>query len=182
MKKRTSKQIFAETFLELSRELPIGKITVQKIVEESGLSLKTFYNHFSDKYSLMLYIEQMESDRLYAKLSEGNLTFHEYLRAGVEYYRKIKHFLSNAFQNTQGEDSYIKMHSEEACRSILAFIQKKNKLTEIPVEIVFTGRFYSSGLVASFFDYNFGKSDLTEEEFIRYCEEYIPENLKPYLL
>ena len=62
MKKRTSKQIFAETFLELSRELPIGKITVKKIVEESGLSLKTFYNHFSDKYSLMLYIEQMTRD------------------------------------------------------------------------------------------------------------------------
>lgn len=58
MKKRTSKQIFAETFLELSRELPIDKITVKKIVEESGLSLKTFYNHFSDKYSLMLYIEE----------------------------------------------------------------------------------------------------------------------------
>ena len=54
MKKRTSKQIFAETFLELSRELTIDKITVKKIVEESGLSLKTFYNHFPDKYSLML--------------------------------------------------------------------------------------------------------------------------------
>ena len=39
MKKRTSKQIFAETFLELSRELPIDKITVKKIIEESGLSL-----------------------------------------------------------------------------------------------------------------------------------------------
>ena len=42
MKKRTSKQIFAETFLDLSRELPVDKITVKKIVEESGLSLKTF--------------------------------------------------------------------------------------------------------------------------------------------
>ena len=35
MKKRTSKQIYAETFLELSRELTIDKITVKKIVEES---------------------------------------------------------------------------------------------------------------------------------------------------
>lgn len=182
MKKRTSKQIFAETFLELSRELPIDKITVKKIVEESGLSLKTFYNHFPDKYSLMLYIEQRESNRLHAKLSEGDLTFQEYLKEGIEYYRKIKHFLSNAFENTQGADSYAKMHAEEACRSILAFIQKKNNLTEIPANIVFAERFYANGLASSFFDYNFGENKLTEDEFIRYCVECIPEKLKPFFL
>ena len=182
MKKRTSKQIFAETFLELSRELPIDKITVKKIVEESGLSLKTFYNHFPDKYSLMLYIEQVESDRLHEKLAEGDMTFRDYLRAGVEYYREIKHFLSNAFENTQGADSFIKIHAEEACRSLLGLILKKNGLTEIPGDILFAERLYANGLVSSFYDYNFGKSNLTEEEFIRYCEECIPEKLKPYLL
>ncbi len=182
MKKRTSKQIFAETFLELSRELPVDKITVKKIIEESGLSLKTFYNHFPDKYSLMLYIEQMESGRLHAKLSEGDLTFKEYLRAGVEYYRKIKHFLLNAFENTHGSDSYAKMHAEEACRSILDFIKKKNDLTEIPADIVFAERFYANGLASSFFDYNFGDSKLSEDEFIRYCVECIPEKLRPFLL
>ena len=145
MKKRTSKQIFAETFLELSSELPIDKITIKKIVEESGLSLKTFYNHFTDKYSLMLYIEQIESNRLHEKLSDGDLTFQEYLREGIEYYQKIKHFLSNAFENTQGADSYTKMHVEEACRSLLAFVQKKNNLTEIPADIVFAERFYAKG-------------------------------------
>ena len=182
MKKRTSKQIFAETFLELSRELPVDKITVKKIVEESGLSLKTFYNHFPDKYSLMLYIEQMESGRLHTKLSEGDLTFHEYLRTGTEYYRKIKHFLSNAFENTQGADSYTRIHTEEACRSILDFIQTKNNLTEIPADIVFAERFYANGLASSFFDYNFGDSKLTEDKFICYCVECIPEKLRPFLL
>ena len=182
MKKRTSKQIFAETFLELSRELPIDKITVKKIVEESGLSLKTFYNHFPDKYSLMLYIEQMESNRPYAKLSECDLTCQEYRKEGIVYYRKIKHFLSNAFENTQGADSYAKMHAEEACRSILAFIQKKNDLKEIPADVVFAERFYANGLVSSFFDYNFGNNKLTEEEFICYCVECIPKKLRLYLL
>lgn len=182
MKKRTSKQIFAETILELSRELPIDKITVKKIVEESGLSLKTFYNHFPDKYSLMLYIEQRESSRLHAKLSDGALTFQEYLSEGIEYYRKIKHFLSNAFENTKGADSYAKMHAEEACRSILAFIQKKNDLTEIPADVVFAERFYANGLASSFFDYNFGENKLAEDEFIRYCIECIPEKLRPFLL
>ena len=182
MKKRTSKQIFAETFLELSRELTIDKITVKKIVEESGLSLKTFYNHFPDKYSLMLYIEQVESDRLREKLSEGDMTFYDYLRAGVEYYREIKHFLSNAFEDTQGADSFMKIHAEEACRSLLELILKKNGLTEIPADILFAERLYANGLVSSFYDYHFGKNDLTEEEFIRYCEECIPEKLRPYLL
>lgn len=182
MKKRTSKQIFAETFLELSYDLPIDKITVKKIVEESGLSLKTFYNHFRDKYSLMLYIEQRESSRLHEKLSDGDMTFQQYLSEGIESYRKIKHFLSNAFENTQGTDSYTKMHIEETCRSILAFIQKKNNLTEIPADVVFAERFYANGLASSFFDYYFGENNLTKDEFIRYCIECIPEKLKPFLL
>ena len=75
----------------------------------------------------------------------SGLTFQEYLREGIGYYRKIKHFLSNAFENTRGEDSYIKMHVEEACRSLLDFIQKKNALTEIPYDIVFAERFYAKG-------------------------------------
>ncbi len=143
------------------------------------MSLKTFYNHFPDKYSLMLYIEQIESNRLHEKLSDGDLTFQEYLR---EYYREIKHFLSNAFENTQGADSYIKMHAEEACRSLLDFIQKKNGLTEIPADVVFAERFYANGLSSSFFDYNFGVNNLTEDEFIRYCVECIPERLRLLLL
>ena len=49
MKKRTSKEIFSEALLELSRTTPVDKITVKQIVEASGLSLQTFYNHFKDK-------------------------------------------------------------------------------------------------------------------------------------
>ena len=110
------------------------------------------------------------------------MTFHDYLRAGVEYYRKIRHFLSNAFENTQGADSFVKTHAEESCRSLHGLILKKNGLTEIPADILFAERLYANGLVSSFYDYNFGKSELTEEEFIRYCEECIPEKLRPYLL
>ena len=56
LKKRTSKQIFAETLLELSKRMPVDKITVKQIVDESGLSLQTFYNHFLDKADLILWI------------------------------------------------------------------------------------------------------------------------------
>ncbi len=74
------------------------------------------------------------------------------------------------------------MHVEEACRSLLDYIQKKNGLTEIPDDIVFAERFYANGLASSFFDYNFGDNKFTEDEFIRYCVECIPEKLKAYLL
>lgn len=71
MKKRTSEEIFAETLLELSREMPLDKITVKRIVEESGLSLQTFYNHFKDKYELVLWIHKSEGDRTMAQVSAG---------------------------------------------------------------------------------------------------------------
>lgn len=182
MKKRTSKQIFAETFLELCKDISVDKITVKKIVEESGLSLKTFYNHFPDKYALMLYIEQIENDRLYAKLSDGELTFQEYLTAGIRYYQQINHFLLNAFENTYGADSYITMHTQQACGFIHAFILKKNNITDTPADILFAERLYTHGLISSFLEYTFCKINISEKEFVRYCEECIPEKLKPYLL
>ena len=39
IKKRSSKEIFAETLLALSETMPMDKITVRQIAEESGLSL-----------------------------------------------------------------------------------------------------------------------------------------------
>ncbi len=58
MKKRATKDIFVEALLKLAKRKSIDKISVKEIVEESGLSLQTFYNHFLDKADLILWVHK----------------------------------------------------------------------------------------------------------------------------
>ena len=53
MKRKTAKEILAESFRELAEKKPVDKITVPDIVGNCGYSKTTFYRLFKDKYDLM---------------------------------------------------------------------------------------------------------------------------------
>lgn len=48
-----TKKMLTEAFYRLVLKKPVEQITVELIMEESGLSRSTFYRHFSDKYDVM---------------------------------------------------------------------------------------------------------------------------------
>ncbi len=49
------RQILARSLEKLLREEPITEITVKEITGNCGLSTRTFYNYFSDKFDLMCF-------------------------------------------------------------------------------------------------------------------------------
>ena len=53
MKRKTTKEILAESFRELAENHPVNKITIQEIVDNCDFSPATFYRHFRDKYDLI---------------------------------------------------------------------------------------------------------------------------------
>ena len=53
MKRKTAKEILAESFIELAQTKKIDKITVKDITENCGYSSATFYRQFKDKYDLI---------------------------------------------------------------------------------------------------------------------------------
>ena len=53
MKRKTAREILAESFREIADNKPVDKITVPDIVENCGYSKTTFYRLFKDKYDLM---------------------------------------------------------------------------------------------------------------------------------
>lgn len=182
MKKRTSKEIFVETLLELSHTMPVNKITVKRIVEESGLSLKTFYNHFPDKYALFSYVEEAEVERVYADMEKDGYSFRQFLQEGVRIYETLKDFINNALQNTSGEDFYGKKHAESAYSAVSRFILKRNNLEALPEDIAFALRLYTYGMMIMTAEYGLHNRVMDKEIFFQYCEENMPEKLKPYLL
>ena len=55
MKRKTAKELLAESFWELATEKPIDRITVGDITRNCGYSTATFYRHFKDKYDLIVW-------------------------------------------------------------------------------------------------------------------------------
>ena len=55
MKRKTAKEILAESFRELAEKKKVDKITVRDIAENCGYSTTTFYRHFKDKYDLIVW-------------------------------------------------------------------------------------------------------------------------------
>lgn len=56
-----TKQTIANAMLEMCKEVPFSKITVQKITAVVGINRQTFYYHFSDKYALLRWFYHADS-------------------------------------------------------------------------------------------------------------------------
>ena len=56
MKRKTTKEILAESYLEFAAKKSINKISVVDIVENCSMTKPTFYRHFKDKYDLISWL------------------------------------------------------------------------------------------------------------------------------
>ena len=48
-----TKQAIMDGFIELSKQMPIDKITVKKVTDYIGITRNTFYYHYQDIYALL---------------------------------------------------------------------------------------------------------------------------------
>lgn len=55
MRRKTTKEILAESLRELAQETNIERITVKEIADNCGYSTSTFYRQFKDKYELIIW-------------------------------------------------------------------------------------------------------------------------------
>ena len=97
MKKRTSKETFGDALLALARSEDLERITVKQIVEKSGLSLQTFYNHFRDKEDLVAWMHREGSEQALNRLVERHCSFHEILLACIRFFAENDNYLRGSF-------------------------------------------------------------------------------------
>ena len=58
------KNIIASALLELCETKSLEALTVKQILEKSGVSRQTFYNHFIDKNDLIQYVYKLGASEL----------------------------------------------------------------------------------------------------------------------
>ena len=73
MKRKTAKEILAESFRELAGTKPVDAITVQDIAKNCGYSPATFYRQFRDKYDLIAWAYTRHVADIMRRIDGGRL-------------------------------------------------------------------------------------------------------------
>ena len=184
MKRKTAKEILAESFIELAHTKTIDKITVKDITENCGYSSATFYRQFKDKYDLIAWSYTQDIRSIVDKLEYTEGSWKQVLTEVAKYFDKHRDYLSNLLLHTNGYDSFVNNMAQihyERLRFLILKVAPENKLdvmTEMYILEMYIGLRHSlissnasaskTGSYSSFKDQNFIKRKTHEESDVIY--------------
>lgn len=180
MKRKTAKEILAESFRELAGKKNIDKITVKDITQNCGYSTATFYRQFKDKYDLIAWSYTQDLEEIMKQISFDETSWKKVLMDAANYYQEHKDYLSNLLLRTSGYVSFFRYMSEINYNSLKNIIIKRgnNALDEKTDMYI---RLYCQGAVALTCDRILGKYNVSPEELAEIYENSLPEPLRKYL-
>ena len=95
MRRKTTKEILAESFRELAESRPVDKITIREITENCTYSPATFYRHFKDKYDLIAWDYVHQTNEIMNKVGMDHYEWKDTLTDGMQYFLKNKEYMHN---------------------------------------------------------------------------------------
>lgn len=181
MKRKTTKEILAESFQELAQTKRIDKITITDITNNCGMSQPTFYNHFKDKYDMIVWIYTSHVREIMCRIDNKTFLWKDCLLSGTLYYYENSKFIKNALMHTSGQDSFIENVQRINTEFLKAEVQK-NLMTEyIPDEIMGIIKVYSYGTVQFMLEWLLGDMHLSPQQVAEIWDKSLPEPLRYYL-
>ena len=181
MKRKTTKELLADSFLELAEKEPINKITIANIVDNCEVTQPTFYRYFKDKYDMIAWIYAKQAGEYIGKIGENGYLWKDTLLDGMRFYNENRKFMVNALKHTSGRDSFLFQMSDMNIRFIENEIREKLGVSECPKELSVIVKIFCYGTNQFLYDWLTDKTDLSYEQVADLMERSIPEVLRPYL-
>ena len=181
MIRKTTKEILAESFIELAASKAINRISVVDIVENCSLTKPTFYRYFKDKYDLIAWIYVREAQKIVDKIGKNGYLWRDTILDGLRYYEKNRKYMVNALIHTSGRESFINQINEADIGFITAEIKKMLKDDKIPDDLSAMVKIYCYGTGQYLCDWLMDSKPAPCEKVADVMEACIPEILKPYL-
>lgn len=180
MRRKTTKEIFADSFRELAGSKAANKITVQEISENCGYSSATFYRHFKDKYDLMAWDYLSHCKDLMKESASQEGSWEASVINGCIYLDGQKKYMKNLFEHTVGQDSFIRNMAEINMELLHGEICRRNGEKEIEA-LEFYIRFFSYGTVQMLWEWITGECRGSAEAIAEKIIQALPVPLVPYL-
>ncbi len=135
-------KVIADALISLSEKKSIARITIKEILDETGFSRQTFYNHFKDMADLLQYIYR-ERIVVQRDPADRELDFCDYLVQDLRMTQEYSRFLKNAL-HIQGQNS-LREYMIDYCIQFDLGWMRSFYGKELPDQIVRTVIYQSTG-------------------------------------
>lgn len=181
MKRKTAKEILAESFRELAEQKPIDKITVQEITDNAGYSPATFYRQFKDKYDLIAWDYTQRLEALMSRVGVEDYPWRQTLLDAADNFQEQKEYLANLFLHTSGLDSFVINMTEINFSHLRACVLASIGTEQLDETIEMCIRLYVLGTVNLTCEWILGRWQAEPAVLAEVYETSLPALLRPYL-
>lgn len=175
MKQKYTKQLIWEAFYELSARIPFEKITVEKIIEKSGVSKATFYRHFRDKYDVLNYNSLAIAERLIG--GRPCKDWHDFLLCMFREIESELPYYRRAFK-TSGQNSHSRFLFEYSYGVVKGCYLKSIQKETLTQEEHYMVTHYCHGCVETLSDWVKDSNEWTGEQMADLFFAMMPEKFR----
>ena len=181
MKRKTTKEILAESFRELAETKPIDRITVKEIAANCDYSPATFYRQFRDKYDLIAWAYSRDLEEIMEQIAFDEGSWRRVLKEAAEYYDAHREYLANLLLHTSGYDFFFSNMIEINYNSLKQRILQSAGGEELDEKTIMLIRAYVMGTVALSCEWILGKYEAGPKALAEVYDQALPEGLRAYI-
>jgi len=147
----TTKRVLAGALKERLKRQRLDEITIQSLVDDAGVSRKTFYYHFQDIYALLEWILLDEVKRLLDNSQTGG-GWVQGVRDVFDYFQRNKSIILNIYRCVEDKEPLLEAHVSRLVRPMMEriFDAQPGHGQVSPEDRQFILDLYSLGLVELF--------------------------------
>lgn len=181
MKRKTAKELLAESFRELAQKKSIDKITVRDITVNCGYSSATFYRQFKDKYDLIAWAYSRDLAQIMKQITFDEFSWKQTLSDAADYYKEHEEYLSNLLLHTSGYVSFIRNMTEINYNALKSCIMGSENIRELDETTDMYIRGYCLGTVSLTCEWILGKYKASPGKLAEIYDNFLPGPLRQYL-
>ena len=182
VKRKTAKEILAESFRELAESKTVDAITVREITENCGYSTATFYRQFKDKYDLIAWEHARRVEGIMDRIGVDGFTWRQTLLEGALMFDRERDYLANLLCHTSGYDSFVRYKTEINYEALKRHILKSSGKAALEETLDMYVRAYVLGTVGLTCEWILGRYAVGPEELAEVFEKSLPQPLYEFLL
>ena len=181
MKRKTTKEILADSFMEIAENKPVDKITIQEIVDNCEYSTATFYRHFKDKYDLIAWNYVHQTDEIMERVGLDGYQWKNILIDFLEYFLKNKEYIQNLLKHTSGYDSFLRQFSLANIRHLTKCILKLFSVNKLDPDMEIYINIYCYGAGQILCEWLLGRIVCDEDHMAELFDKALPIPLRRIL-
>ena len=181
MKRKTTKEILAESLQELAQKKSIEKITVKEIADNCAFSTTTFYRLFHDKYDLIMWDYLRSGNEIMGRIGVNGYPWRQTLYDGLQFFWNKRDYIKNLLLHTSGHDAFIRNQTTANIDMLETYILKASGKEILDEDTKIYIRMYVFATVQIICEWLTGEIECSADHLGRLFEDMVPEKLKQYL-